>query len=248
MYLEFIADVTSDILTRGLFSDRVLERVFQRHINTNKHRLDEGKMRHRLEVLRKDFNSPTCSADVETNENNVYEQPLSLERSVSTSMETKEDDILLPYASLIKDHVSPGGAVSTQLYAWSKERTVLATEAGKEDFEDLCEKNGPESPMPVSQCAVVNEEGFHSHQAYNTLNSQEYKLEHNDYTTETGEEGLRLITSEDNRDELSNELEALGTSLSESLHVSGNTLNNDQDAVIEQHINNTCVSLSDEEF
>ncbi|XP_031436795.1 spermatogenesis-associated protein 7 [Clupea harengus] len=41
LYLEFIADVTNEILMLGLYSDRVLKRVFQRHIDTNKHRLDE---------------------------------------------------------------------------------------------------------------------------------------------------------------------------------------------------------------
>uniref|UniRef100_H3AAN3 Spermatosis associated 7 n=1 Tax=Latimeria chalumnae TaxID=7897 RepID=H3AAN3_LATCH len=40
-YLEFIADVTNEMLTLGLFSNRVLERVFDRHIEQNKHRLDE---------------------------------------------------------------------------------------------------------------------------------------------------------------------------------------------------------------
>ncbi|KAG7466197.1 hypothetical protein MATL_G00162240 [Megalops atlanticus] len=49
LYLEFIADVTNDILSRGLYSNRVLERVFDRQIEMNKHRLDEDKMRHLLE-------------------------------------------------------------------------------------------------------------------------------------------------------------------------------------------------------
>ncbi|KAJ8289032.1 hypothetical protein COCON_G00016910 [Conger conger] len=58
MYLEFIADVTNDILSRGLYSDRVLERVFARQIEMNAHRLDKDKMRHLLEVLRQDLASP----------------------------------------------------------------------------------------------------------------------------------------------------------------------------------------------
>ncbi|KAG5857795.1 hypothetical protein ANANG_G00023170 [Anguilla anguilla] len=61
MYLEFIADVTNDILSRGLYSDRVLERVFARQMEMNKHRLDKDKMRHLLEVLRKDLASPSDS-------------------------------------------------------------------------------------------------------------------------------------------------------------------------------------------
>ncbi|XP_068110649.1 spermatogenesis-associated protein 7 isoform X2 [Hyperolius riggenbachi] len=56
-YLKFVGDVTSEILTLGLFSDRVLDRVFQRHLETNRHRLDEGKMRHLLDILRADLDS-----------------------------------------------------------------------------------------------------------------------------------------------------------------------------------------------
>ncbi|KAF5909608.1 tyrosine-protein phosphatase non-receptor type 21 isoform X2, partial [Clarias magur] len=41
LYLEFIADVTNEIIQRGIYSDRVLQRVFERHIDMNKHRLDE---------------------------------------------------------------------------------------------------------------------------------------------------------------------------------------------------------------
>lgn len=54
-YLKFVADVTSEILTLGLFSDRVLDRVFHRHLEENRHRLDESKMRHLLDILRADL-------------------------------------------------------------------------------------------------------------------------------------------------------------------------------------------------
>ncbi|XP_076156128.1 spermatogenesis-associated protein 7 [Alosa pseudoharengus] len=59
LYLEFIADVTNEILTLGLYNDRVLRRVFQRHIDTNKHHLDEDKMRHLLDILHHDIQSPS---------------------------------------------------------------------------------------------------------------------------------------------------------------------------------------------
>lgn len=62
MYLEFIADVTNEIILRGIYSDRVLERVFERHIEMNKHRLDENKMRHLLEALQNDLQKPPSSA------------------------------------------------------------------------------------------------------------------------------------------------------------------------------------------
>ncbi|XP_003200342.3 spermatogenesis-associated protein 7 [Danio rerio] len=58
LYLEFITDVTNEILTQGLYSDRVLKRVFERHIDMNRQRLDENKMRHLLDNLQDDLQSP----------------------------------------------------------------------------------------------------------------------------------------------------------------------------------------------
>ncbi|KAK7141877.1 hypothetical protein R3I94_011537 [Phoxinus phoxinus] len=62
MYLEFITDVTNEILTQGLYSDRVLKRLFERHIDMNRHRLDENKMRHLLDNLQKDLQSPPAAS------------------------------------------------------------------------------------------------------------------------------------------------------------------------------------------
>ncbi|XP_069805601.1 spermatogenesis-associated protein 7 isoform X2 [Dendropsophus ebraccatus] len=67
-YLKFVADVTNEILTLGLYSDRVLERVFQRHMEENRHRLNEGKMRHLLDTLR---------ADLDYKEESNLKSPLS---------------------------------------------------------------------------------------------------------------------------------------------------------------------------
>ncbi|XP_007472730.1 spermatogenesis-associated protein 7 isoform X3 [Monodelphis domestica] len=55
LYLSFIEDVTDEILKLGLFSNRVLERLFERHIEKNKHHLEEKKMRHMLHVLKVDL-------------------------------------------------------------------------------------------------------------------------------------------------------------------------------------------------
>ncbi|KAL2789621.1 spermatogenesis-associated protein 7 isoform 2 [Daubentonia madagascariensis] len=54
LYLSFIEDVTDEILKLGLFSNRFLERLFERHIKQNKH-LEEEKMRHLLHVLKVDL-------------------------------------------------------------------------------------------------------------------------------------------------------------------------------------------------
>ncbi|XP_063501580.1 spermatogenesis-associated protein 7 isoform X6 [Symphalangus syndactylus] len=54
LYLSFIEDITDEILKLGLFSNRFLERLFERHIKQNKH-LEEEKMRHLLHVLKVDL-------------------------------------------------------------------------------------------------------------------------------------------------------------------------------------------------
>lgn len=38
-YLEFVKDVTNDVLTRGIFTNTVLKRVFQYHVDKNKGQL-----------------------------------------------------------------------------------------------------------------------------------------------------------------------------------------------------------------
>ncbi|NXW64115.1 SPAT7 protein, partial [Eurystomus gularis] len=64
LYLAFIEDVTNEILSLGLFSNRVLEQLFECHIQENKNRLDESKMRHLLDVLKADLScSPGSSAE-----------------------------------------------------------------------------------------------------------------------------------------------------------------------------------------
>ncbi|NWI44353.1 SPAT7 protein, partial [Picathartes gymnocephalus] len=55
LYLTFIEDVTNEILRLGLFSNRVLDELFECHIEENKNRLDEGKMRQMLDVLKSDL-------------------------------------------------------------------------------------------------------------------------------------------------------------------------------------------------
>ncbi|XP_077179537.1 spermatogenesis-associated protein 7 isoform X4 [Paroedura picta] len=55
LYLNFIQDITDEILKLGLFSNRALERLFERHIDQNKNHLNETKMRHLLEILKEDL-------------------------------------------------------------------------------------------------------------------------------------------------------------------------------------------------
>uniref|UniRef100_A0A8C3MJX0 Spermatosis associated 7 n=1 Tax=Geospiza parvula TaxID=87175 RepID=A0A8C3MJX0_GEOPR len=63
LYLTFIEEVTNEILRLGVFSSRVLDQLFKCHIEENKNRLDEGKMRHMLDVLKADLG---CDQDSDT--------------------------------------------------------------------------------------------------------------------------------------------------------------------------------------
>ncbi|KAK2561902.1 Spermatogenesis-associated protein 7 [Acropora cervicornis] len=55
-YLRFISDVTTDILARGIFSNRVLQKVFDLHIERQKDHLDENRLKEMIEQLKEDLN------------------------------------------------------------------------------------------------------------------------------------------------------------------------------------------------
>lgn len=54
-YLKFISDVTTDILARGIFSNRVLKQVFEMHIERRKDKLDESRLQEMIEQLKEDL-------------------------------------------------------------------------------------------------------------------------------------------------------------------------------------------------
>ncbi|KAM3855343.1 spermatogenesis-associated protein 7 [Vipera latastei] len=97
-YLNFIQDITDEILKLGLFSNRALERLFERHIELNKNHLNKNKMRHLLEILKVDLgcNREEKSAGV----SNAYRhlQNESAEHlqltSISQSKVSKSEELL----------------------------------------------------------------------------------------------------------------------------------------------------------
>ncbi|XP_041106550.1 spermatogenesis-associated protein 7-like isoform X2 [Polyodon spathula] len=62
-YLQFLEGVTSDILLRGCYSNKILESIFQKHIDRRKYDLNEVKMRNILEDLKRHLNSTSCQLD-----------------------------------------------------------------------------------------------------------------------------------------------------------------------------------------
>ncbi|NXF01515.1 SPAT7 protein, partial [Smithornis capensis] len=88
LYLTFIEDVTNEILSLGLFSNRVLEQLFECHIEENKNYLDEAKMRHMLDMLKADLG---CSLDSEAEQIHAGQEAFdSLDLQDFDSMEELE--------------------------------------------------------------------------------------------------------------------------------------------------------------
>ncbi|XP_035395533.1 spermatogenesis-associated protein 7 isoform X3 [Cygnus atratus] len=111
LYLTFIEDVTNEILNLGLFSNRVLEQLFECHIEENKNRLDESKMRHLLDVLKADLSCSTeevqtdweavDSLDLE--EFNVMEEPELTSKSQRQRKATESEEFRTTMDLLLKE-------------------------------------------------------------------------------------------------------------------------------------------------
>ncbi|XP_069772428.1 spermatogenesis-associated protein 7 isoform X2 [Narcine bancroftii] len=86
-YLEFISDITSEILTRGLFSTRVLERIFERRIEENKHRLNE-KLRYMLDELKEDLDCKPEKQQRTSDSRTLLEEPKVVELNYCNYLET----------------------------------------------------------------------------------------------------------------------------------------------------------------
>ncbi|NWW22289.1 SPAT7 protein, partial [Falcunculus frontatus] len=97
LYLTFIEDVTNEILRLGLFSNRVLDQLFECYIEENKNRLDEGKMRQMLDVLKSDLGCDQDSQDSET-------ELIQASREASESLDLQESDTIEELEFTSKGH------------------------------------------------------------------------------------------------------------------------------------------------
>ncbi|XP_028993838.1 spermatogenesis-associated protein 7 homolog isoform X2 [Betta splendens] len=220
MYLEFISAVTEDILSRGHISDRVLDRVINRHIDMNRGRLDEGKMRHLLEALRKDFEEPfdtsTSNTELEKKENDLLDALLPHQESRGRQVKTKEDNDLLPYASLIEhcdtpDHTDflPGLTAPC-----SPESTASPVKTKENDEEGEPEEKRVDSTLlseHITNNSGITEEDVHQNETGANATGNEITSESHKLTT--------VISGEVIYDGQVKELEDLEKTFSESLHI-----------------------------
>ncbi|TNM95309.1 hypothetical protein fugu_016392 [Takifugu bimaculatus] len=237
MYLKLISAVTEDILSRGHISDRILTLVMQRHIDMNRHHLEEDKMRHLMELLRKEFQSPTdvssCSAGPEKNENGLFEAFHS--HLELRGEELKEKDDLLSYVSFKDSSDSPnhtpgGPLVSTPACSPKGNTSPFVIN------EDKQEKDTLDSQCGDSVAINTESDEVDAHQ------SEMVSKATDEISSEIPEYSSKVLNQDESMgccDEQTDDLRGLEGQFSESLHVSSNT------AVTEQHSEG---SSSDGEF
>ncbi|XP_041668003.1 spermatogenesis-associated protein 7 homolog [Cheilinus undulatus] len=255
MYLEFISSVTEDILSRAHISDRVLDRVIERHIGMNRHNLDEGKMRHLLEVLRKEFENPadisTSNTEAEKKKDSLFDALLPHLDS-GTEEKTKDNKNLFSFDSFIKNYDLPDHSdpllVSTPLC--SPKRTTLPPKTNEMDGADDYFKEDISFPWHSDHApdsTGLGEEDLHQNQTDTTepnkeISNDSQELAPSARTTPSTDKAFHEDAAE--VDGQSNEVEDLGRSLSESLHVSSNTQHNNVETTEKQ----SDASVSDDEF
>ncbi|XP_051941343.1 spermatogenesis-associated protein 7 [Hippocampus zosterae] len=224
MYLEFINDVTEDILSRGSVSDRVLNRVIQRHIDMNLQRLDEAKMRHLLDILRNNLDEPSApsSYSEELGKKDLLESLLVLPESTLEQVKTEVDNSFSDHVS--KSNNSPEHSPEPVLSStplWSPEQSSLLTPNEK------------------------TEEGTSEYVSSNEEKDEDYQAVMTD--DDANQEELLQVQAESAAQGKSKELQDLERRFSESLHVNKDPKGDNLDSSSEHQIN-TLASVSDDDF
>ncbi|CAN8215461.1 unnamed protein product [Coccothraustes coccothraustes] len=201
LYLSFIEEVTNEILRLGLFSSRVLDQLFECHIEENKNRLDEGKMRQMLDVLKSDLG---CNQDSDT-------EPVHAGQEASGPVEQQQFDTTEEFEFTSKDHRLRKATKNEEFLetrdlslkkpnkCGSLSRSKRSREArGKEDFsEDTTERMG--AGKGSNFCGV--------------------EFEEHPSTSPTREAASNLFVC-DSDFEVNKELDDLDVNFAEALHIS----------------------------
>ncbi|KAI5102512.1 spermatogenesis-associated protein 7 [Silurus meridionalis] len=219
LYLQFISDVTDEIVQRGFYSDRVLERVFERHVDMNKHRLAEDKMRHLLEVLHNDLQKPSSSSVTVLENKEGYgslshkHKDSSLQQELGNSV--KDTSILSSTPLRDKDTWELGGVTSSSLDTTPVHDSISLTAISVRQEDKKC---------------IMDLERDHKKRNAASPGLKKYQFNEGDRHHGCAEnKGL-------------DEVDELGRNMAESLKVS--EIHNSQE-VMEQ---NSFVKLSDDEF
>ncbi|XP_059579136.1 spermatogenesis-associated protein 7 isoform X1 [Alligator mississippiensis] len=133
LYLTFIEEVTDEILKLGLFSNRVLERLFERHIEENRHRLNESKMRHLLDVLKVDLG---CSTEEKSEKVNGNMEAFDLEKFKTM------DQLQITSKNQGQNKITKSSEFLKAMDLLSKDLNKLMPQSYCETPEEICGQNG----------------------------------------------------------------------------------------------------------
>ncbi|KAL1790857.1 spermatogenesis-associated protein 7 isoform X3 [Sigmodon hispidus] len=161
LYLDFMENVTDDILKLGLFSNRFLERLFERHIKQNKHHLEERKMRYLLHGLMVDLGCISEEEPAKEKNDRMLNQLDFQKTLISKQNEfTSDDDTLIQQerqqfqealdmlSSVPKDEnkmFSLPGEFLIPTYKSGRSESVIIQQVNDEtDLEaSICDENNP---------------------------------------------------------------------------------------------------------
>ncbi|XP_025065342.1 spermatogenesis-associated protein 7 homolog [Alligator sinensis] len=73
-YLQFLQEVTNDILIRSCYHKEALDVLLRMHIRSRRHDLDEVKMRKLFQDLKEELNSSTNQPDPSISYNGIIAQ------------------------------------------------------------------------------------------------------------------------------------------------------------------------------
>ena len=212
-------------------------------------------MRHLLEVLRKDFEDtghPTAFGAAgepkgkEREEKYPPHKHLSSLRPVSRQSHTKEEESdLFPYASLSTNCDSPTSAVSSSIpfrrRSPEQADSAIDTKRKSQEFQ-LDEETVPDWLNDDGNTDTgIKEKPLHPQLETSVMDAADLPQEQHESTASTGGEELHLDPLDDG---LSKDLEDLGRSLLESLHV---TQSSDKGSLNQGH-RDGYASPSDDEF
>ncbi|KAG8449019.1 hypothetical protein GDO86_015908 [Hymenochirus boettgeri] len=140
-YLKFVTDITNEVLALGLFSNRVLEQVFKRHVQENRNCLDERKMCLLLDNLREDLSCKDNST--ETNHYNMVK---------TVDEPTEKAYHFSDRRHLLQEKVFNGTSKA--------EHESFFCERGAEMFQDVANAEKSENTTDLQTIAVEDSEDF----------------------------------------------------------------------------------------
>ncbi|KAI8505652.1 spermatogenesis-associated protein 7 [Branchiostoma belcheri] len=153
-YLEFVTDVTNDILARGIFTNKVLLQVFDSHVQKRRGELNETRMHQMIDILREDLGIADDSKAPDTrytlrprpddNEDTLGDQPTTI-----GSDTFGPEDVSREYENILNKQATGGGLDDTDTLP--KDASEVRTENGHAEEDDRHAPAG--SPLSLaSRC------------------------------------------------------------------------------------------------